>query len=288
MRKKLPLVNALAWIVASTILITGTATYLLKKKGYRDRNEFSNAAYHIVTIVQTGPQKEALKTTYLAELMGLSIDRPQTIYSFDTVQAQKDLLRSHVIKEAKVKILPPKSVYVDYTVRQPIALLYQYENIAIDAEGYLFPLLPFFPPKKLPEIYLKEPFKNPLQGADFELAKTFLQLLEIPLYKNLIHVKRIDLSHIFATSYGRREIVLQLEDEVLRREGDREVLFLFPRLLRLSTKNYAAELGNYLKLREQLLIEESKKLKTLKTSQEIYRFPEKIIDLRLPSLAFIE
>jgi len=35
----------------------------------------SDPRYHLTSIIQTGPEKEALKTVYLAELLGLSIDR---------------------------------------------------------------------------------------------------------------------------------------------------------------------------------------------------------------------
>lgn len=282
---KLPLVHALAWIVLSTILISGGSTYWFKNHLKEKQERHYGRAHRIVTLVQTGPQRDALKSTYLAQLMGLAIDCPQSIHLFDTRKAERDLLRSHVIKEAHVKAIPPQTIYVDYTVRQPVALLYDYENIAIDEEGYLFPLLPFFPPKKLPEIYfaLTEPI-NPLKGKALELAMTLVRLLDEPAYKGLFDVKRIDVSHSAAESYGRREIVLWVEDAFFTKG----VQFLFPRLLRLSVKNYAAELGNYLQLREQLLSEECKNLPLPPQGQECVRYPEKVIDLRLPNLAFIE
>jgi hypothetical protein len=58
--------------------------------------------------------------------------------------------------------------------------------------------------------------------------------------------------------------------------------------LRLSTKNYAQELGNYLKLREVLLAEEQKTLSLLESSESTVRLKEKILDFRLQQLAFIQ
>jgi hypothetical protein len=61
-----------------------------------------------------------------------------------------------------------------------------------------------------------------------------------------------------------------------------------PRILRLSTKHYAQELGNYLKLREQLLEEERKISSLPEHTGTTVRLKEKIIDFRIQKLAFIE
>jgi hypothetical protein len=283
----IPLSRALTWIVVSIFVVSGTSTYFFKKHLRDKLDRHYNPAYRIASIVQTGPQREALKTTYLAELMQLSVDHPQNIHSFDPHVAKAALLRSHVIKDASVKVMPPQTIYVDYTIRQPVAFLDDYENIAIDEEGYLFPLFPFFPPKKLPGVYFGSSLTNPLQGKAFELALTLVRLLGEPAYKGLFHIRRIDVSNINASSYGRREIVLLTEDQIFQKSEGKECLFVLPRLLRLSLKNYAAELGNYLKLREQLLEQECKNL-SFTDGQDFCRLPEKVIDLRLANLAFVQ
>jgi hypothetical protein len=283
-QKKLPLITALVWILLSIFFISGLSYGVLKKFLLLERNKKTDAAYQIRSIVQTGPQKEALKTGFLAELMSLSRDRPANIYSFDEKKAERDLLRCLAIRQAKVKCLFPGTLYVDYTLRQPLAALYNYENIVFDEEGYLYPLLPFFPPKNLPMIYLSEPLQNPLRGKSFELALSLLTLLNA----SPLTVRYLDISNAFAKSYGQREIVLLVEDEITRLYEGKEVSFLFPRYLRLSIKNYAVELGNYLKLRQQLLEKESRDLKLSPGNERLLIMPKKVIDLRIPELAFIK
>ena len=192
-----------------------------------------------------------------AELMRISADRPVTSLSFDPAVAQKRLRYSPVIKEAKVKLIEPDTIYVDYTVRQPLAWLHDFENIALDEEGVPFPVSPFFSPKKLPEIYLgirNFYWNRPLKEPRAELALTILQLLN----RLSLQVKRLDVSKAFLRSLGRREVILILEEQG------------FTKALRLTPKNFAQELGNYLELRPKLP-----------------PIPQ-IIDLRIPQLAFIE
>ncbi len=255
--KKLPLVEALAWIIGSTLFITGGTYSLVHGQVKMHRKMSSDPSYLLSRIVQTGPQKQALATAYLAELMQISSDRPTHYGHFDLQKAHKKVLASPVIKEAKIKLLEPDTIYIDYTVRQPLAWLHDFENTAIDDQGAPFPVSPFFTPKNLPEVYLgidQIAWNKPLEGEKVELALTLLKLL----FDAHIPVRRLDLSSAFAESLGRREIILMTED------GG------FTRTLRLTTKQYAQELGNYQTLKSRLPA----------TPQ--------VIDLRLPQLAFIE
>ena len=93
------LVQSLTWIVGSALLITGGAYKGIHH--YRSQH-FQTFPVYLCRIVQTGPQREALKTTYLAELMRISADKPVTAASFDPISAQKRLLLCPLIKEAKV------------------------------------------------------------------------------------------------------------------------------------------------------------------------------------------
>lgn len=300
----LPLTHALAWIVASIFLISGTSHIGIKYYLKRQKDKVSDPKYLIRSIIQTGPQKEILKTQYLAELLNISVDQPYSSVTFDIDKAKKRLLKSPLISHAEIKLIMPNTLYIDYSVRQPIAWIEDYVNVVIDKEGYPFPFTPFFSPKNLPAVFFGlAPFGmksndserptvqwgTPLSGKYIQLAFDILSIIDDPHNSDFFSIKRIDVSNAFAESYGTREIVVITEDLIIRNINGKEIRFYLPRILRLSTKNYAQELGNYLNLREQLLQEEQKKISSVPEWQNsIVRFKEKIIDFRIQKLAFIE
>jgi hypothetical protein len=242
------LVSATAWIVGSLLVIPGTVYKLYHPKAHVD---------YLCRLVQTGPQREALKTPYLAELIQLSADRPVIAERFDPLLARRKLRSSPVIKNALVKVIKPDTVYIDYTVCQPLAWLYDFDNVALDEEGVPFPIIPFFSPKKLPEIILglqSFSWGKPLKNEKADLALTLLKMM---LDKSL-NILRLDVTASFAPSLGKREVVVILEENG------------FSKFLRLTPKNFAQELGNYLELRKTLPPE------------------TQVIDLRIPQLAFVE
>jgi hypothetical protein len=291
--KRLRLPHALFWIVASML---GTcALFPLLLKGCRsfqttaekkDTRKDTRQDTHVRSIVQTGPQKEALKTEYLAEVLGISADRPPEASALDIKKLRARLLASPLISRATVCILKPNLLYIDYTVRQPIAYLADAENVALDREGIPFPFAPFFSPKNLPAIYLGLtpfgknqalfPWGSSLKGQHLDLAFDILASLTEDL-----HVTWIDTSQAFSESFGKREIVLGVEDPLYLEPEETKI---FPRLLRLSPADYAKQLGNYLALRKTLLEEEREAL----GPDAPRRAPVRVVDLRIPNLAFVD
>jgi hypothetical protein len=191
-------------------------------------------------------------------------------------------------------------VYIDYEVRKPIAWLSDYKNIAIDREGFLFPVAPFFSPKQLPEIYLGLPpfgapedrlgrsggqWLVPLKSRYLNLALEILQYLEGSPWRQGLRIQRIDVSNAFAPTLGSREIVLFTEEEVSFRQEGEEVVCIFPKILRLAPKDYPQQLANFFSLRKSML-EDYRKL--LAKVQKNSRFAPRIIDLRIPQLAFVD
>lgn len=282
-QKQIALPKALFLLTLVTSVISGGTYFLLNQKRLK-KGDFAgkgpSSASKIEVLVQTGPQKEALSSSYLAELLNLSRNKPSSFSGFNVKAAETRLLSSPVIKEAEVKFLPPNALYVSYMVRQPLAALYDVENGALDEEGVLFPLSPFFAPKTLPEIYLGvAKFVQPGKGFKFlwnqkltspslKLAQDLLQLLSSAPYLDLFTVKRIDVSLAAEKSFGRREIILTLDEHFKEK---RRIY------LRLTPKNYAQELGNYLELRPQLA-EEKKDDKSRAA----------LVDLRISKLGFIQ
>lgn len=292
MKKKTSLFQYLIWILCTAVGLNALAFGGIRGYLYWKKIRSLDFKIPVKAIVQTGPQKEALKTSYLAELLGLSVDCPTLCSDFDVKEAQKRLLASPVIKEVEVKISEPGILYVNYTVRQPIVFLHDFENIALDENRVPFPVAPFFTPKKLPEIYLDtdQPIEwnKPLSGEKIELAFELYKILKGPIASDLFNIKRIDVSNAFEKSYGRREIVLQTKDEIYSTKDGKEICFCFPRILRLSTKKYSQELSNYLKYREHLLDKEKMELQFPESDETIVYQPQKVIDFRISQLAFME
>ncbi len=299
---------AAQWTVRQALFCligSSLATFSISLGGYsvwskHRQKKMCDEKNQVVSIVQTGPEKEALKTAYLAELLGLSADHPISLYAIDCRQAEKKILSSPLIKSAIIKRLPPGAIYIDYEVRKPVAKLADYKNIGIDSEGYLFPLSPFFSPKEIPEIYLGlPPFEAdadsmgrcggqwlvPLTDPFVRIAFDVLHFLEDSPWREGFRVKRIDVSNAFAPSLGLREIVLFTEEEWVIRDSFGECSCNFPKILRVATRDFAQQLNNFFSLRRNMEEDYRKQLVSVGTPS---RFAPRIIDLRIPQLAFVQ
>ena len=249
----------------------------------------SDPYYDIVAVVQTSPDAEGLKTSFLTELLGLSVDRPKNLFSFNSREAREKLLKVSFIKEATIAKIRPGTIHVDYMLRKPIAYFADYANTAIDADNILFPLKPFFTPKKLPEIYigvtefLEAPWGTKIVGEEMKLALALLNLA--PKYcDDCSAVSRIDVSRSFAPSDGEREVIVILEDRVVRVVEERSILFVHPRILRLNPDNYEEQLINYTVLRSYLRGKDH--IEPIGGTASVQHGKAMKIDLRLSDLAF--
>jgi hypothetical protein len=298
MKRQIPLKKAILSILYSMITVTSIASIALFIYLYILKQRENDPSYNIEIIIQTGPKKEALSSAYLAELMHLAGDEKTNLYKFRTSRAEKQLLTSPLIKKAKVKKIFPDTVFVDYTARLPMALLYDYPNTAVDEEGFIFPISPFFTPKKLPEVYLGlMPFgytedefgakggnwNESIKGSEANLAFNIINLFSE--HKD-IELLRVDVSNAFSDSWGRREVVLVINDVDYASIDDRLVTLFFPRILRLGTQNYAEDIKKYC-LFKDVLKDEAKKKIDLKNAGNIVKFPGLIIDLRIQDLAYV-
>ena len=278
---RLPLWQSVFWIVGSVLVCSGISHKLLQTYVVKKHSKEIPILQTLSYIVQTGLQKEALHSDYLAELLGLSSDKPTLFSDFNEEIAEAKLLASPLFQEARVKKIVPNMVYVDYRIRKPIAWASDFINTVIDKEGHLFPMTPFFSPKKLPEIYLgkegiqEASFSAPLKGPYRDLALTVLDLFK-GCEKDFFIVKRIDVSDAFFSTLGKRGIVVILENNLKDPEMSTT------HFLRLSTRHFSKEIANYLKLRPYLL--ETEKTKALAGE----KIKEKIIDLRISQLAFVD
>jgi hypothetical protein len=295
----------LRWSIYKSVLFILGTTFATLTVAFGGRSLWKNTKlqkmqdrkYDIVQIIQTGPEKEALKTDYLAELLHLSTDQPTSLYAFDVRMAIEKLLASPLIKKASIKRVFPNSLYIDYEVRQPIARLIDYENIAIDQEGYLFPIHPFFSSQEIPELYLGLPpfgeppdsfgreggmWLKPLNNSFFRLGMEILTFLRSISQEDRMKIRRIDVSNAQAPSLGQREIVLTTEEEFVLHQG---CLATFPKLLRIAPKDYSEQIFSFLRLQKRM---EDDYRRQLSFVTQNTRFSPRIVDLRIPHLAFVE
>jgi POTRA domain, FtsQ-type len=298
-KKIVPLKKAAAIILISMLCFGSMAGGGLLFFWHLKKTHMHHEKFTIAAIAQTCSGNERLKTVYLAELLELSVDRPCNFYEYDLVKAENRLKSNPLIKSATVKKIPPKTVYVDYALRQPIAFLGDYSNTAIDSEGYLFPFKPFFTPKSLPEIVIgltgfgeasgsadSGCWGKPLQGRRAQLALKIYHLVQKHCCQGgTTKLVKIDTSKAYALSYGQRQIVIVLEDTIIKESQTDSILYIYPKILRLSTHRNSQEIANYLVLNKSLLKEASKV--AVSTKEKTIRMPATIIDLRIPQLAFI-
>ncbi len=211
----------------------------------------THATSMIEAVVQTAAAYAPLQTTYFAEVLELSQDRPANFAHFDLDEAYERLMATQVIRKALIKKIKPNILYIDYALRKPIAFLGDYTNTAIDADGNLFPYLPFYSPRLLPYVYVGEKAPPNPWGERVEVRSVNAILSRFEPGE----VEQIDLAQSEAESGGKRQIV------VILKEGT---------ILRLTPKNYAQELTNYFMLAEQLT-----------------KSP-RVIDFRNPEVAYIK
>jgi hypothetical protein len=266
LKEQLSLRSALLYIVLSVTLISGSTVTLRWWQSRTLERRSRDGRYTIQSIVQTGPERLALSTTYFAELLGLSIDRPVNLYAVELTKMVERLEESPVILSAKMGRLGKETLSIDYAVREPVALVADWTNCAVDWTSRLFPLSPFYTPKRLPELYIGQPLQEgvqPWESCDerpsLTLGLEVLKKLQSSPFSKL-RVERIDTSKAFSASWGRREMVMRVIEG-----GDCH-------LLRLRVEEYEKALYNYLILREELARQGRGSL---------------IIDLRIEDLAYL-
>ncbi len=281
----MPFSRSLIWILVSTLLISGSAfmgwLYFLHVKERRLHDD----QYRIVAIIQSTPQADALKTLYLAELLGLSLDRPINLYQFNAKEAAQTLLSHPLIKNATVKKILPGTLLIHYQMRTPVAYVGDFTNTVVDEEGYLFPFRPFFTPKRLPAIYLGLDKEDCVWGrclqnySSLKLAFVILnQFDQLQLEK--FNLKLLDVTQAQADSYGQRQIVLTLETSCQEESHSAQSLTF----LRLSSDRTAQDLANFHTWQAGRFEKKDEALTKVKTKAR----EAMIIDLRIPHLAFIK
>ncbi|MEM1282454.1 MAG: FtsQ-type POTRA domain-containing protein [Chlamydiota bacterium] len=219
LHKRLSIVVALTWILSSILLVSGSIYFAYFYYRYTQEEKKADSKYNLLAIVQSSHSNEYLQSEYLAEQLGLSVDSPTNLFSFDCKRGEQQLIRSPLINKASIHKISPGTLFIEYSIRIPIAYLGDLTNTAIDENGVLIPFRPFFTPKSLPTIRLGATFFKPwekghywghsVKSNEFSLAKKIIDFFE---KENCGYLKVVDLKRIKSSSLGSREIVITIDD----------------------------------------------------------------------------
>ncbi|MGA8163771.1 MAG: hypothetical protein WB791_01955 [Waddliaceae bacterium] len=281
----IPMKKAFLNILFSTLLVSGSIAFCLLLYFHLKELQSYDPAYCIVEIQQRGPDKDRLPSQYLADILEIPLDQLYPFSRLEGKEARKKLLANPLIKTAAIKKVQPNTLSIEYALRHPIAILSDVPQTALDGEGYLIPVTPFFSSQDLPTISIGDLAGKAAWGnaAPSDRLQLVLSLLN---QCGNGQIQSIDVSKVDALSVGQREIIMTLQDQCLREINGRSQLCLYPRILHLHPENYRQQLANYQVLREHLLEEE--KQKESDCSEPILTFPAKKIDLRISHLAFLQ
>ena len=169
----------------------------------------------ITSLALVSHSRDELKSEAVAEWLDLSSDQYTSLSSFNLRDGAEKLLKSGLIDQVQLYKLKPSTLVVSYRLREPYATIANWKNLGVDREGNVFSLYPFFSPKELPEIVLKEegqldftPLKETHFAPFFEAKKILLmELLLFPWTFSRLDLSRMNQGH----PYGG-EVVLTLKN----------------------------------------------------------------------------
>lgn len=247
-----PLGKAFFYIFFSVFVISGIPWLAFGGCSYLWKLRSTNPQYNIVALVQTC--EEPLQTSFLAELLGFLSNRSMNIYKFDLKLAKTRLLNFPVIQDAEIKRVLPGILYIDYSLRKPVALIGDFFNTALDKEFVPFPVKPFFFEENLPVFYLgieKMKWGQKIQDERLKLAFDVLSQFQ----KKELNPSMVDVSKANATSLGDEKIIVEISSHFIV----------------LSTKNIEEGVDRYLAFLQEEISKQSL-----------------MLDLRIPYIGYFQ
>jgi hypothetical protein len=203
-----------AWVIAPLVAVATLLTVglFIRSKVKRYYKEKGLGVHSFVMKAQgpiSAPPLELAKLIATPSLDG-RIDRR-------AVRAYKKRLESlPMIKQSSVSKKRSTLIF-SYTMREPFFKLADYDNVGIDEEGALFPLYPYYVPRKYVSLVLgdglpADPFGSVIKEGRFEEAKRLYQALKTD-ETDALELTLMDLSQVDAVSMGRRSVVAEYKSE---------------------------------------------------------------------------
>ncbi len=277
---KIPIKRVLFLTFCSLLVTTILFFCGFMSSRYFTRKKAHDPQYVIRSIVPRCHSTQCLQTKHLLEMLGLSQDRLVNRYAIKKSILLKKLYDWPVIKHAYVTFLDPAVVVVDYTLREPIAVIGNIENGAVDEERRLLPLTPYFSSDNLPEIILgnfdaSQEFSwgRPLVGGSIDQALEVLHEWKQRYRVSGMRLLSIDVEKADSLS-ADREIVLHLacdRDYFVRLNAEE-----WKRGIELFFFLYPVHIESAVGLTKQKQAEKQADV-----------LPCVVVDLRLPSLVLV-
>jgi len=290
-----PAKKALKLFVVSLILSAFCSFLALWAYGRFLTQRANDPKYELKKVIQTGPDKQALASEVLIEILGLNSEKAN-YYTFSTQAAEKALEGHMLIQKAHVKKVHPDTLYIDYTACTPFFRLLDYSNAALDSQARLIPLSPFFRPGNLCPVYLGLPgfgtegleWGVDLKGKKVDLAYELYDFFSSDPKAKRFSIERIDVSRAFKASRGQREVIVYLKHQEKAGKKGRLFLGVHTWILRLPKEAYSARFSDFCGLVDTLA-EQNLEALDISALAEVgsVRFKAKIIDLRIEDVCLI-
>jgi hypothetical protein len=290
-----PAKKALKFLIGSLILSALFSCLGLWVYGRVLRQRAIDPKYLLKKIIQTGPDKQALSSEMLVEVLGLN-SASANYYTFSTKEAVKALEGHMLIQKARVQKVFPDTLYIDYTARAPFFRLLDYSNAALDSQARLIPLKPFFRPGNLCPVYLGLPnygtegisWGVDLEGKRVDLAYELYDFLSSNPKARRFSIERIDVSRAFKASRGQREVVVYLRHQERAEKNGRLFLGVHTWVLRLPKDTYFERFLDFCEIVDGLVEQNLNTLNKGAISETgSVHFYAKIIDLRIEDVCLI-
>ena len=211
--QRLPLARALFYIALSVVAIWGTLFFAWWYHDYTLVRRQNSPQYTLKTLSSCSKTQDALSMEQIAGLIGLPEEEPVNLYRIDLSEAKRGLESYPAMKSAKVMRLRPNGLFVEYELRVPYFILLDFENMAVDKEGYPFYLFPIYTPKKIPELYVglqTIAWNLPIESKEYRCAVDIVTYVE-KTYPKDMRLVRIDTHTMHAPSRGAQEIIVVFE-----------------------------------------------------------------------------
>ena len=250
--------------------------------------------YSILHLILLPKGEEKLPARYFAEKLGLSTDHPTNMYRFDMESARRTLEAEPILRSVKLRLFTPGILAIHYEARSPCIYLGDYLNTAVDQDGVRIPYAPFFTPRRLPKLYCGKTDDEPIWGGKmdasyWEITKKLLPLAGPTPKWPCMTLQHIDLSRMHAPTVGSREIIIQVDEELVAESKELGKLYIQPIYLRLGTVHGEDDLTRYEAFRNQRALwtaqipwEQGEKV----PGDKVWRLPPMLLDLRLPQLGY--